>query len=751
MEPQEFVAKWHNVTVNESQGAQTFFNDICALVDHPDIVSYGNTDAFNFEFKADSGRADAFLENHFGWEFKSKDSDLDEALNQLLKYQVHLKTPPLLIVSSFQTIRIQTNVPGMVTVRHVIPVAELDRKEHLDKLKWAFHAPDEFRPDRTLEDATKETADVFHAIVQDMEKHNVDAEKLARYLNQIVFCLYAEDAGLLPEGLFTNIVNQQNRDAGAFDQVVQNLFGLMASGGFFGADHVRHFNGDLFSTVDTVIFSPSAMLQLHEATKKDWRNIEPSIFGTLFERALDASKRSQLGAHYTGAADIDLVVQPVVMEPLRREWDTARQDADALAGAGNDIAARARLQAFQDRLACVKVLDPACGSGNFLYTALRSLLDLEKEVIDFNDLRGWEEMFPAVRPNQMLGLEINAYAAELARTSLWIGYIQWHLSNGIHYRQTPILTPMDTIRQTDAILANGDTANPQETEWPAAEFIIGNPPFLGGGLLRQNLGDEYVEPLFNLYGGRIPNFSDICCYWFEKARAMLASHQASRCGLLATQGIRGRANRSVLERIKETGDIFAAHSDRPWILEGAAVHVSIVCFDNGSQMERMLDGQMVPVINANLMSGVDLTKAERLQENSGISFIGDTKKGKFEIPFETASVMLAQVGNPNGKPNSDVVRPWANGLDVTRRSRDMWIVDFDMDLPESEAALYEMPFEHIRREVKPARDKVRNPLERQRWWVHGRFAPDWRKAVAGLGRYIAHCACCKVSTVCVSK
>ena len=394
MQPHEFVAKWHSVTVNESQGAQTFFNDICALVDHPDIVSYGNTAAFNFEFKADSGRADAFLENHFGWEFKGSDSDLDEALNQLLKYQVHLKTPPLLIVSSFRTIRIQTNFPGMETVRHVIPVAELDRKENLDKLKWAFHAPAEFRPDRTLEDATKETADVFHAIVQDMEQHNVDPEKLARYLNQIVFCLYAEDAGLLPDGLFSRIVREYNRDAETFDQAVRNLFGQMANGGLFGADRVAHFNGDLFNTVDTVLLSGVALLKLNEAAQKDWRNIEPSIFGTLFERALDASKRSQLGAHYTGAADIDLVVEPVVMDPLRREWDTARQEANSLADDGNGDAARARLAAFQDRLASVKVLDPACGSGNFLYTALRSLLDLEKQVIDFNDAQEWDEMYP---------------------------------------------------------------------------------------------------------------------------------------------------------------------------------------------------------------------------------------------------------------------------------------------------------------------------------------------------------------------
>ena len=567
MLPQEFIAKWQNVALNESQGAQTFLNDICALVEHPDIVSYGITNAFNFEFKVQSGRADAFKENHFGWEFKSKDSDLDEALKQLLNYQVYLKTPPLLIVSSFHTIRIQTNFPGMETVRHVIPVSELDQKQQLDKLRWAFHSPEEFRPDRTLEQATKETADVFHAIVQDMEKHDVDPEKLARYLNQIVFCLYAEDAGLLPEGLFTDMVNQQNRDAAAFDQIVRNLFGQMASGGFFGPSQISHFNGDLFSSVDTVVFSPEAMLNLFEATRKDWRNIEPSIFGTLFERALDASKRSQLGAHYTGADDIDLVVRPVVMDPLRREWDTARGQAETLAASGNQAAAHNRLRDFQDRLASVKVLDPACGSGNFLYTALRSLLDLEKEVIDFNNLRGWEEMYTMVQPDQMLGLEINAYAAELARTSLWIGYIQWHLTNGVHYRQQPILTPMDTIRQTDAILAHGDTANPRETDWPDAEFIIGNPPFLGGKLLRSQLGDGYVDALFHLYRGRVSAEADIVCYWFEKARARIADGKSRRAGLLATQGIRGGANRRVLQRIKESGDIFHAWSDQPWILE----------------------------------------------------------------------------------------------------------------------------------------------------------------------------------------
>ena len=208
MQPHEFVTKWQNISFGEKQASQEMFLDICALVGHPSPVSVGDPDVFTFEKRVPGGVADAFLEGHFVWEFKGTDAELDSALTQLLKYHRHLKNPPLHIVSSFKTIQIETSFSAMATEQHIIPVAGLDRNQHLEKLRWAFHAPAEFRPDRTLEDATKETADLFHAIVQDMEKHNVDPEKLARYLNQIVFCLYAEDAGLLPEGLFTSIVNQ---------------------------------------------------------------------------------------------------------------------------------------------------------------------------------------------------------------------------------------------------------------------------------------------------------------------------------------------------------------------------------------------------------------------------------------------------------------------------------------------------------------------------------------------------------------
>ena len=328
MRPDEFVAKWRNVQFGEKQASQEMFLDICALVDYPTPVALNNPEVFALEKRAGAGKADAYLENHFGWEFKGDDADLDAGLNQLLRYQVHLKTPPLLIVSSFRTIRIQTNFPGMETVRHEIPVASLDQREQLDKLRRAFHAPADFRPNRTLDAVTKDTADLFHAIVLDMERSNADpsassGEKLARYLNQIMFCLYAEDAGLLPGGLFTQIVRNHFHNPQLFDRAVRSLFQQMAGGGLFGADEVAYFNGDLFNTTETVEFSLNALYLLNQAAEKDWRNIEPSIFGTLFERALDASKRSQLGAHYTGADDIGLVVEPVVMEPLRREWDEA--------------------------------------------------------------------------------------------------------------------------------------------------------------------------------------------------------------------------------------------------------------------------------------------------------------------------------------------------------------------------------------------------------------------------------------------
>ncbi len=338
-----------------------------------------------------------------------------------------------------------------------------------------------------------------------------------------------------------------------------------------------------------------------------------------------------------------------------------------------------------------------------------------------------------MKPDQMLGLEINHYATQLARTSLWIGYIQWHQANGFPYDHSPILTSLDTIRQTDAILDLSDQDNPGEPDWPAAEFIVGNPPFLGGKLLRTNLGDHYVDILFGKYEKRVPAEADLVCYWLEKGRKMVEEKKATRVGLLATQGIRGGANRRVLQQIKETGDIFMALSDHPWILEGAAVHISVIGFDDGSETDRALDGAPVDSINSNLTVGVDLTGAVRLEANRGISFMGDTKGGPFDIPDSVAQQMLNNP-NPHGKSNSDVVRPRVNGKDITSRPSGTWIVDFGVDKSMEESALYERPFEYINEAVRPQREKSRSKISD--WWIHERPRAEMRDSLRGIGRYI---------------
>lgn len=736
MTPQEFIQKWRNTTFGEKQAAQTWFLDLLRVVGHPDPIEVGDPDRFTFEKFVPGGFADAYLEGCFGWEFKGAEAQLPGAFDQLLRYQVYLRTPPLLVVSSFQLIRVQTNFRDKETVVYDIPIAELGDPEQLRKLRDIFFDPGAFEPERTVEQVTRETARLFGRIAEDMERRGGGGERLARYLNQIVFCLYAEDAGLLRDNLFTEIVRRQYRNPDLFNVAVRNLFAQMASGGLFGSDEIKHFNGDLFNESDTVELSEVSLQRLVEAVDKNWRDIEPSIFGTLFEGVMDATKRSRLGAHYTSADDILLVVEPVVMKPLRREWEEAKQEIDNLVDGGEEDEGRTALDAFRERLAGVSVLDPACGSGNFLYIALRSLLDLEKRVMDYAAEQGWHGLTPQVNPSQMAGIELDHYAAELARTALWIGYIQWHQANGFAYKHDPILTPLDTIRRMDAILDFDADGNPVEPEWPDAEFIVGNPPFLGGRLLLAKLGDEYVDALYGLYGERIPNSSDLCCYWLEKARAKVEIGKCLRVGLLATQGIRFQSNRAVLSRIVQTGDIFAAYSDENWVLDGATVHISIVCFDDGSENDRTLNGENVNQININLTTGTDLTLAKRLKENRNIAFRGIDKIGSFDIEETLAFAMMAQP-NPDGRSNADVIKRWINGKDITERPRNVWAIDFGVDMTEAEAALYEGPFEHVKREVKSTRINNRIEWRAENWWLHGSPASTMRQKLSSLTKYIA--------------
>jgi type II restriction/modification system DNA methylase subunit YeeA len=278
-------------------------------------------------------------------------------------------------------------------------------------------------------------------------------------------------------------------------------------------------------------------------------------------------------------------------------------------------------------------------------------------------------------------------------------------------------------------------AIPASQPGPNVDFIVSNPPFLGDKRMRAELGDKYVEALRRLYEGRVPGGADLVTYWFEKARAQIAASEAVRAGLLATNSIRMVGNRPVLESINASGGIFMAWSDREWINEGAAVRVSFVGFDDGSQTERNLDGEPVTAIHSDLTADTNVTQAVALPENANLCFLGVMKGGPFDLDPEQAQKMLAAPLNPNGRPNSDVVKRRLIGRDIVQTNQQGWLIDFG-EMTESDAALYELPFEYVKREVKPLRDENRDRLMKQNWWLHGRTRQALRKALVGLSRCI---------------
>ncbi|MCX6039082.1 MAG: class I SAM-dependent DNA methyltransferase, partial [Chloroflexi bacterium] len=542
--PQDFVSKWKRAAAREKQSAQEHFLDLCQLVGHPTPIEDDPSGTrFAFEMGAakssgGQGWADVAKLDYFGWEYKGKDThdlDLTKAYDQLLRYRDALKNPPLLIVSDINTIIIRTNYTNLPTRTITLTLDDLLTADGLKTLRAVFFNPDELKPRETVESVTEEAAKQFSKLAGILRKYGEDDQRVAHFLIRLLFCLFAEDVGLLPEKLFPHLLDQTRHRSKDFMEVLRQLFRAMNTGGFFGADRILYFNGGLFDNDYVLELDGDGMDILARIDSLDWAAIEPSIFGTLFERGLDPTKRSQLGAHYTSRDDILLIVEPVLMAPLRREWEALKTEVmgmKAEAGEANEKKKAAVVRAFADRIASVQVLDPACGSGNFLYVALRLLLDLQNEVISLSDQLGAGRFFISVSPAQLHGIEINEYAHELAQITIWIGYIQWLVDNGYGLPAEPILKPMQTILHMDAILAYDETGQPVEPEWPTAYVIIGNPPFLGDKKMRAELGDKYVDDLRALYGDRIPGQSDLVCYWFEKARAMIESGQVTRAGLL---------------------------------------------------------------------------------------------------------------------------------------------------------------------------------------------------------------------------
>jgi len=371
--------------------------------------------------------------------------------------------------------------------------------------------------------------------------------------------------------------------------------------------------------------------------------------------------------------------------------------------------------------------------------------NFEKKVIHEAEALGLPRQFPRVGPEAVLGIEVNPYAVELARVTVWIGEIQWMLENGFGVAKNPILRPLDQIECRDAIV-NEDGSEPA---WPKADAIIGNPPFLGAKLMNRKLGKDYTQRLRDCYAGRLPGFTDLVCYWFEKARAEAAEGRASYVGLVATNSIAKNTNLPVMRRITRDLAIHRAWRDEPWILDGAAVRVSIVCFARPDvDTNVQLDGRPVTSINPDLTSGTDLSNVKRMLENTGASFLGIQKSGPLDVPGELARRWMSMPLNPNGWSNASVLKPYWNGDDLAGRPRDVWFIDLPRGLHESEAALFQAPFEYLisvrydpdddsnTKTFKEARATARDSHAAAYWWEPYWPRPEMRSLIESLPRYM---------------
>ncbi len=742
MSPSDFIAKWgpggSAAHLNEEQGAHSHFLDLCDLLGVPKPGTPGLADEYLFERQSlvlgeARGYADVFYRDHFAWENKAPGKNLDAALRQLQQYSLALSNPPLLVVCDRLTIRVHTQFNGHPSEAHTVRVDQLDQPAPRDLLRRLWTAPDSFRPRQTNRDITEEAARSFATLAEQLRGRGHHADTVAHFLTQCLFCFFAEDVGLLPGRMFERLVSNRQITSERLTAGLQTLFATMQSGGLYGPDDIPWFNGGLFQRIDVPKLEIVDITELRNAASLNWSAIDVSIFGTLFERGLDPAKRSQLGAHYTDPATIARIIEPVVTRPLLQQWELVALDLQGLTtkikrhGDAAYRKAHTRFVQWLEALRAFRILDPACGSGNFLFMGLKALKDIELLTITrAADLGLDREQDLVTGPHNMLGIEINEYAAELARVSLWIGEIQWRIAHGYPPKTNPVLEPLDQIECRDALLTwapeaattqrtatpagpsaatQADTAgsgsdpdfaqrnsgsDPMPTDpapplkameatWPRASVIVGNPPFIGDKKMRRELGDTYVDALRKTYAGRVPGGADFVCYWFDKAREAIERDGLTAAGFVATNSIRGGKNRSVLDAIVKTSRIYDAWSDEAWVNDGAAVRVSLVAFGSPAVCSH-LDGVETTVVYSNLTSSTSTNQAVDVSaakpaNTPGTSFIGTQKGGLFDLPAAAARSWLS-FPNPHGRSNGEVLFPWINGLDITRRPQESWIVDF---------------------------------------------------------------------------
>ncbi|MGI4854026.1 MAG: DNA methyltransferase, partial [Janthinobacterium lividum] len=567
-----FAVKWQQTQLTERSAYQQHFRDLCEAlgVPHPteeDLI--GNNYTFEKHVtKVSDGKgfADVWKRDSFAFEYKLPGGNLKKAYKQLIDYHEDLENPPILVVCDFKRFEVHTKFDSQRTRVYAFDLEELRKNQPIptsavlpqDVLRYVFGDRNMLRPEAVTDRVTRAAATDLLKLAQQLELERATSptphtkEEIAHFLIRIVFCLFADSIGLIPNNVFRKLVEGSHRSRVMFNTQLPQLFEAMSNkDSYFGAEIIPWFNGGLFRGNDTIDLNTADCDILRKAAKNDWSQIEPSIFGTLFERSLDAAKRSMIGAHYTSPEDILMLIEPVVMTPLRREWVKTQTAIEEALAAEEGQTQRRNLRAnrpanklltdWAESLSKLRILDPACGSGNFLYIAMKQLLDLWEEARTFGLKRGLVlpvESMPT--PAQLYGIEIDFYAHEIASAVVWIGLLQWKRDHSYNDQAKPILERLSNIEHADAIMRYDENGRPYEPSWPEADYVVGNPPFLGGNRIRRQLGDRYTEDLFGVFEKRVQPFADLVCYWFEKARTVADSSEA-RAGLIASQGIRGGA------------------------------------------------------------------------------------------------------------------------------------------------------------------------------------------------------------------
>lgn len=739
-----------------------------------------------------------------GWE-----NEMEKARTQAVRYALNVTpSPPCVIVcdiarcfdlyASFDgSARYQ---PFPIPERKRIPFGDL--AVHAELLRTLWLDPHSLDPSRKAKEVSEEVAASLAGLATDLEKAGHAPEFVAEFLMRCVFTMFAEDVGLLENKLFTNTLETKwIPKPHQFGPAIEHLWRAMNLGSMFGMDKLLRFNGGLFEHANALPMNADQLRKLHVAAQHDWSKVEPAIFGTLLEKALSSKERHKLGAHYTPRAYVERLVRPTVEEPIRDEWNIVRVEVYRFRELGKADEAKEALKQFHSRLTQIKVLDPACGTGNFLYVTLDILKQIESEVLaELRELGETQQLLDInrVSPAQLYGIELNPRAKAIAELVLWIGHLQWHYK--VHGRlrppPEPVLQDLRNIECRDAILAwdgepvleidekgkpksrwDGETykkslttgesvpdemarvsifryVNPRRAEWPKAEFIVGNPPFIGTRRMRLALGDGYVQAL----GQAIPEVSreaDFVMFWWNKAAQCVASGETRRLGLITTNSIAQSFNRSILENHLSSTDpvsIVFAIPDHPWIdtVEGAAVRVAMTVAAKGQQNGILLRvesendaGELGTVnvtfaptvigrISQDLRVGASPAMARAIRSNGQIAYWGAKFYGDGFILEPTAAKAMASRDG-----GGSLARPFMSARDFTSKPRGLWVIDCD-ELKEADVReQFPSTYQHLLQYVKPLRDQNPRAMKRERWWILGENQPGMRRAVAALPQYIA--------------